>query len=87
MKIREGFIIREVAGNYVVVPIGETTLDFNGMMNLNSTGAFLFQKMLTGTTRQELINSLISEYDIDEKTASADVDVFIEKVKGENLFE
>ncbi len=87
MKIKEGFIIRNVAGNNVVVPIGEATLDFNGMMNLNETGAFLFEQMLEGTTREKLINSVMSEYDIDEQTAKDDVDAFIEKVKGEDLFE
>ena len=46
MKIREGFLLRNVAGNNVVVPIGQATLDFNGMMSLNETGAFIFSKML-----------------------------------------
>lgn len=46
MKIKEGFILRNVAGSYVVVPIGEATLDFNGMMSLNETGAFLFGKLI-----------------------------------------
>ena len=44
MKIKEGFILRNVAGSFVVVPVGDATIDFNGMMNLNETGAFLFEK-------------------------------------------
>ena len=62
MKIREGFLLRNVAGNNVVVPIGQATLDFNGMMSLNETGAFIFSKMLDGTTKEQLIEDLISEY-------------------------
>ena len=87
MKIKEGFILRNVAGSFVVVPIGEATLDFNGMMNLNETGAFLFEKMIEGTTREDLIKALTEEYDVDEETASKDVDLFIEKVEKEDLFE
>ena len=87
MKIKEGFILRQVAGNHVVVPIGQAVLDFNGMMNLNDTGAFLFERMIEGTTREELIRALVDEYQIDEQLAAADVDGFIEKVKGEDLFE
>ena len=64
MKIREGFLLRNVAGNNVVVPIGQATLDFNGMMSLNETGAFIFSKMLDGTTKEQLIEDLISEYEL-----------------------
>ncbi len=87
MKIKEGFILRNVAGSFVVVPIGEATLDFNGMMNLNETGAFLFEKMIEGITREDLIKALTEEYDVDEETAAKDVDAFIEKVQKEDLFE
>lgn len=87
MKIKEGFILRNVAGSFVVVPIGEATLDFNGMMNLNETGAFLFEKMIEGISREDLIKALTDEYDVDEETAAHDVDAFIEKVEKEDLFE
>ena len=87
MKIKEGFLLRNVAGSFVVVPVGQATLDFNGMMNLNETGAFLFEKMIDGTTRDELIEALRGEYDVDEATAAEDVDAFIAKVEKEDLFE
>ena len=87
MKIKEGFILRNVAGSFVVVPIGEATLDFNGMMNLNETGAFLFEKMIEGISREDLIKALTDEYDVDAETAAKDVDTFIEKVEKEDLFE
>ena len=87
MKIREGFLLRNVAGNNVVVPIGQATLDFNGMMSLNETGAFIFSKMLDGTTKEQLIEDLISEYEVERKIAEKDVDDFIKKVEGEGLLE
>ena len=87
MKIREGFLLRNVAGNNVVVPIGQATLDFNGMMSLNETGAFIFSKMLDGTTKEQLIEDLISEYEVEREIAQKDVDEFIKKVEGEGLLE
>ncbi len=87
MKIKEGFILRNVAGNNVVVPIGQATLDFNGMMSLNDTGAFIFGKMIEGITREDLITAVMNEYGIDYQLAATDVDNFIEKVEGEDLFE
>lgn len=87
MKIREGFLLRNVAGNNVVVPIGQATLDFNGMMSLNETGAFIFSKMLDGTTKEQLIEDLIGEYEVEREIAQKDVDDFIKKVEGEGLLE
>ncbi len=87
MKIKEGFILRNVAGNNVVVPIGQNSVDFNGMISLNDTGAFLFERMLKDISREELIQAVVDEYEIEEKLAETDVDNFIEKVKGEGLFE
>ena len=43
MKIKEDYLLRKVAECYVVVPVGKATVDFNGMMNLNETGAFLWE--------------------------------------------
>ena len=87
MKIKEGFLLRNVAGNNVVVPLGQNSIDFNGMISLNETGAFLFEKMLSEISRDELIKAVVEEYEVEEAVATTDVDNFIEKVKGEGLFE
>ena len=87
MKIKEGFILRNVAGNNVVVPIGQATLDFNGMMSLNDTGTFLFERLIEGTSNENLVEDLIAEYGIDRDLAVEDVEAFILKVESEDLFE
>ncbi len=87
MKIKEGYILRNVVGSYVVVPVGQATIDFNGMISLNETGAFLFQKLQQGIEREELVDALAAEYEISRQLAEKDVALFIEKVKGEDLFE
>lgn len=87
MKIKTGFVLREVAGNFVVVAVGEATKKFNGIINLNSTGAFLWKKLLENTTAENLSEALMNEYGIDIKTAKNDVDGFISKLKGADLLE
>lgn len=87
MKVKEDFLLREVAGCYVVVPVGKTAVDFNGMLNLNETGAFLWKKLQTETTREKLIADLLDEYEVSEEVASADIDKFIDKLKEKELLE
>ena len=87
MKIKDGFIVRSVAGSNVVVPTGSQTVDFNGIMTLNGTGLFLWSKLEKGAEKEELINAIVAEYDIDEVTAAADIDVFLGKLEGAGLVE
>ena len=87
MKIKEGYLMREVAGNHVVVPTGKAALDFNGMLNLNGTGAFLWKQLADGQNEQELLFALLEEYDIDEVTAKADISDFLAKLKAADLVE
>lgn len=80
MKIKDGFILREVAGSYLVVAVGARVKDFNGMINLNETGAFLWKLLEKGATEEEAVAELLKEYDVDEETAKADVKAFVSKL-------
>lgn len=80
MKIKEGYMLRDVAGNHVVVPMGKEAADFNGMVNLNETGAFLWKMMEKECTRDQLVLALLEEYDVTEEKAKSGVDIFIQKV-------
>ena len=87
MKIKDSFLLRKVADSYVVVPVGKLTLDFNGIITLNETGAFLFEQLQKGAEREDLIENLLKEYDVDPEKAAADIDVFLEKVKDADVLE
>lgn len=87
MKVKEDFLLREVAGCYVVVPVGAATVDFNGMLNLNETGAFLWEKLQNDITREELISALLEVYDITEDIAAKDIDAYIAKLEEAGLIE
>lgn len=77
MKIDKQFILRRIAGDYVIIPTGKTTLDFNGLITVNEQGAFLWERLRQEVTQQELVAALLSEYEVDEATASADVEEFL----------
>lgn len=80
MKIKEGFVLRQVAGDTIVLPAGD--LNINAMITLNETGTFLWQKMEQETTVDELVAEVLKVYDTDEATAKAAVEAFVEKLKG-----
>ncbi len=80
MKIKEGFMLRSVADNYVVVPVGKASLEFKGLINLNHVGAFIWKCLETETTTDEVINKVKNEYDIDDELATRDVTAFINKL-------
>lgn len=87
MKIKNDFVLRKVADSYVVVPVNSLTLDFNGVMNLNETGAFLFEQLQNGIEKEELVCKMLDEYDVTKEKASADIDAFISKLKDADVFE
>lgn len=87
MKIKENFMLRKVADCYVVVPIGTAVADFNGMINLNEAGAFLWQLLENDTTPDAVVNALLEQYEVDEATAKNDVDKFIAQLREASLLE
>ena len=87
MKIKDDFALRKVADSYVVVPVNSLTLDFNGVINLNETGAFLFEQLQKGIEKEELVEKMLDEYDVTREKASADIDLFINRLKDADVFE
>lgn len=85
MKVKEGYMLREVAGNSVVVAVGKATLDFNGLITLNSTGTFLWKLLEQETSEEALVIAMLDDYEIDESTARIDIASFIDKLKGADL--
>ena len=86
MKIKEGFLMKEVVGRTIVVPVGGATLDFNGVLTLNETGAFLFSLLSENDmTEEELVSKITDNYEISKEIAAADVSVFIKKISDAGL--
>lgn len=78
MKVKPGFVLREVADTFVVMPVGDAVVKFNGMLALNETGVVLWRKLEQGATVSELAQALTNLYGITEQKALADVTAFLE---------
>lgn len=85
MKIKEGFLLRRIADVHVVVPVRGAGVDFNGIITLNETAAFLFGRLQGEMTKDELLKQLLTEYDVDIETALNDIDAFFSQLKEANL--
>ncbi len=80
MKLKEGFILREVAGEHVVLSVGGE-VDLNGMITLNDTGCTLWKRLEQEAELSDLTAALLAEYEVDEPTAQAAAQRFVEKLK------
>ena len=87
MKVKDNFILKKIAGSYMVVPVRTRAVDFSGIIKLSESGAFLWELLEKGCSREELIARLLEEYAVDEATAAADIDRFIAKLREADLLE
>jgi uncharacterized protein with ATP-grasp and redox domains len=87
MKVKEGFVLKEVAGSYVIVPIGENLIDFSAMITTNETGAFIWNLLKEERSINDLLSELLKEYDVDEETARADILEFLKTLKENKVLE
>lgn len=81
MKLKYDFAVREIVGEYIMVPLGAAALKFSGMISTSETGAVLAEALKEHVTRQQLLQQLLEQYDIDEATAAADLDLFLDQLR------
>ena len=70
MKIKSGFMTRKIGDKIVGIAVGERSREFNGMINLNETGQFIWKCLENDTNIDEVVNKVVKEYDIDNETAN-----------------
>ncbi|MBQ4099103.1 MAG: PqqD family protein [Clostridia bacterium] len=87
MKIKKGFVVREVGGKKYAVATGEVAKSFKGMLGLNDMGALIFGLLQTDTTVQAVVDSILNEYEADRKTVEADVEKFVSQLKSIDVIE
>lgn len=87
MKVRSGFKLMKVGVQNLVVAVDERAEEFNGMVRLNSTGAFLWELLEKEAEKEELVAALLSEYEIDKETAETDVDRFLSILTDNGILE
>ncbi len=87
MKIKKGFAKRNIAGSYIVVPVGKNSAEFNAMITLNETGSFLWDAFQKDITVDDAVALITSEYEVQPDRAREDIQKFVALLQEHNLFE
>ena len=87
MKIKEGFVLRRVMGNYVAVAVGEASKNFRGMVKLNATAADIWQLVEKGYDEEKIIESMLEKYDVEKELLVSDVRTSLEMLEKNGFLE
>ena len=87
MKTKPGFELHSIGDIHVVVALDDASKHFNGLISLNETGAFLWERLEAGTTEEQMLADLLAEFDVDEATAQADCAEFLHSVREAGLLD
>ena len=88
MKIKSGFILRDVGGKTFVVAVGERSREFKSMVTLNETGKFIWQTLEGGATIDGVVDAILSTYECDDRAmVENDVKLFVEKLERDGILE
>lgn len=87
MKIKEGYILKEVAGANIVIATGAQKMEFNGIMTFNSVGAEVFNMLDGANTVEDIVQKIATDYGVEQGRVSEDVNKLIAKMKDHNLIE
>ena len=81
MKIKKEFVKRDIAGDTILVPIGKTVYDSNGLFVLNELGAFIWDRLRAAETEADLLRDVLSTYEVTEEVALQDIREFMDKLR------
>jgi hypothetical protein len=85
LKLDKEYVLRQIGDDYVIVPVGKAALDFNGMITVNETGAFLWEQLVKGTSKEELLETLMETYEVTQEEAERDIDEFLDVLYKNNI--
>ena len=85
MRIAGKYIIRTISDEIVALPTGSDALHFSGIIGMNPVGRFLFELLSKEQTKETLMEAMVAEYEVDEKTASADIEDFLNILRENHL--
>ena len=87
MKARDGFVLRNIMGDYILSPTGSRIKEFRATIVMNELSAFVWNKLQEEVTRNELIDAILSEYDVDSDNAAKDLDELLTKFREYGMLE
>ena len=77
MKIKDGFLLKNIAGEWVVVPTGDRALRMQGAMILNDVASFIWRQLQSSVLYEAVLDAITNDYDIDRSEAKRDLDAFL----------
>ena len=81
MKLKKDFILREIMGDVVLVPINQSTSQFNGLITVNELGKFIWENIESAKDEDELLQRILDEYEVERDVAKKDLDEFLQVLK------
>ena len=87
MKIKIGYVLREIVGEYFIIPIGSESINNNRMITVNEAGKTLWDALQKDISVDGLIKIMLDTYEVDEQVLRADVDEFLEKIRAAGILE
>lgn len=87
MKIKKNYILRTVAGQHLVVPVGEEGVNFNGIITLNNSGKLLFEALIEGCEKSVLVEKILDVYEVSKEQATSDVNAFVILLESKGLLD
>lgn len=81
MKFKKEFILREIVGEYILVPINKSTSKFDGLITTNEIGKFIWENYELSKDEEDLLNKILDEYEVDKEVAKEDLDEFLDKLR------
>lgn len=87
MKVRKDFVLRETAGDYMIIPTGRTVQSFDGLITVNEVGADLWNMLQSEVTFDDLLREILTIYDVDEETAEEDIREFLDTLRESGILD
>ena len=87
MKIKDGYLLRTIADTHIVVPVAERVIEFKGLMTLNEVSAAIWEFMQTDREYQEILDYILSEFEVEKETAAEDLDKLLEQMEKSGVLE
>lgn len=80
MKLEKEFVLREIAGDYVIIPVGKTVIEFNGLITVNEVGVSIWNMLQDEVTFDQIVQGILNEYEVEESVAREDIREFLDQL-------
>ena len=87
MRIKGNYVLREIGGDHILVPVGETAMEMNGLITVDDVGVLIWKGIKSGKSEAEILKEILIEYEVSEDIARTDLVEFLDKLERAGLAE